>query len=256
MRPLILLAPVCFAVTVGCSASIKGEVDGETVPTLFSALFTEDEDELGSDTLTSVSGIGLSLLDGCNGMAKRQESTNELTKQLNDDLEDESDEDKIKDALDAFATGIVDYDKANVPTDYWALSLGASAVDKDDIDGSDPKIDVSDPELDAKVFAFLSVCRVNDHPEVDTDENDLPIVKVDQDCFGAIEADLQIVKWEEGQAFEATATATLGDFANLEPGDEPNDVGEVELSLSAGFCQPLTDAQDDAEKIAQDAQPG
>lgn len=258
-RLALVLVPVCLSFTIGCSASVAGEVDGDPVATLYSALFTEREQDVGpSDTITSVGGAGISVLDGCNGMAKRQENTNELQDQLNGDLDGETDPDKIKDALDAFATGIVDYDEKNIPTDYWFVTIGASAVDADDIDGGDAQIDFKDPDLDAKVFAGVSVCRVNDHPTVGEDDNDFPIVETDQNCFSAIQADVEIVKWVEGETFEVKATATLGDFEDFDPinDEEPNDVGDVEIAISAGFCKPLQDALDDAEKIAEDAQQG
>ena len=255
----LVLAPVCLSFTVGCSASVAGEIDGEAVATLYSALFTEDEDDIGEETLTSVGAGGISVLDGCNQMAKRQENANELQDQLNGDLksaQEDADEDAAIDALDAFAAGIVEYDEKNVPTDYWFVSVGASSIDEDEIEGGNIKIEFGEaPDEDAKVFGGVTVCRVNDHPSVGEDDNDFPIVETDQTCFSAIDADIEIVKWVPGETFEATATATMYDVDDFDPinDDEPNDVGEVEIKVGAGFCKPLQDALDDAEQIAEDA---
>lgn len=256
----LVLAPVCLSFTVGCSASVAGEVDGEAVATLYSALFTEDEDELNDDdTLMAVGAGGISVLDGCNQVAKRQENFNTLQDQFNGDFKDaleDGDEDAAKDAAEAFATGVVEYDEKNVPTDYWTVGISAASIDEDEIEGGNIKIEFGEaPDEDAKVFGGVSICRVNDHPSVGEDDNDFPTIETDENCFSAIDADIEIVKWVPGETFEATATATMYDVDDFDPieDDEPNDVGEVEIKVGAGFCKPLQDALDDAEQIAEDA---
>lgn len=248
----------------GCS-SVNGTVDEENVPTLFSAFFVEQKtdafDEDGEEAeLTTVSATALSVLDGCAGATKRQLNFNELREQFLDEqkeaLED-GDEDALKDAAEAFAQGQVDYDVENLPTDYWTVSIGASSLDDGEINGGKAEIKYDEaPEDD--VIGSLGVCRVNDHPSVDEDDADIAFVDNDADCWGTIEADIEIVKWEEEAAFEGKATATLGDFEDFLAGDddEPKDVGDVEISISASHCPSLQDALDDLREIEEDALEG
>lgn len=268
MKRLALLAVPALALAplTGCSASVSGKIDGDEVATLFSALYTEREsDAFDADgdeaTLTSVSGQALSVLDGCAQAAKRQLAINELHDQFLSDLKDaqeDADEDAIKDAHEARAQGEVEYDVANLPTDYWVVVVGASSLDDGAIDGGKAEIKFDEAQED-DVIGSLGVCRVNDHPSVDEDDNDIAFVEADADCWGVIEADVEIVKWEKETAFEAKATATLGDFEDfepLDPDDEPKDVGDVEISISAGHCAPLQEALEELDDIIEDAQEG
>jgi len=107
-----------------------------------------------------------------------------------------------------------------------------------------------DPAAD--LFGALSICRINDHPRIDEDANDIAFVKADADCYTALEADIDVIKYDSEKAFEVKATATLADVDDI--GDEdPDDVGEVEIKLSASHCPALQDALDEAEDIAEDA---
>ncbi len=257
----LIALPLALSSLTGCS-SVNGEVDGEQVATLFSAFFVEQKtDAFDADgdeaELTSVSASAISVLDGCAGATKRQLAINELREQFLDDQKqaiEDADEDAIKDAADAFANGVVDYDVANLPTDFWTVSVSASSLDDGAISGGKAEVKYDEaPEDD--VIGGLSVCRVNDHPSVDEDDNDIAFVDSDADCWLAIEADIEIVKWEEEAAFEGKATATLGDFEDFLAGDEdePKDVGDVEISVSASHCPTLQDAIDDLQKIEEDA---
>jgi hypothetical protein len=238
---------------IGCSASVNGEVDGNAVAALVSVLFVEDEDDIGDDTLTSVTAIAVSFFDGCNVLAKRQANANELREQLLDDLEDAEEQDDVEDALDEFATGIVEYDEQNLPTDYWIVSVGVSALDEDDIDGGDAEIDFNDPDLDADVQGSVTVCRVNDHPEVDEDDLDQPTVDEDADCYAPLEADIEVKKYEPEETFETESLVTLASVEEIATDDDPRDVGDVTINISAAHCKPLQDALDDAEDIEEDA---
>lgn len=267
MKRLALFAVPALALglgagPIGCTSSVNGEVDGKAVDALFSALFTEDEDDFGADdTLTSVNGGAMSVLDGCNGAAKRQQNLNVLQDDLNKDLEDATDEDEIKDAMEKFATGVVEYDEKNLPTDFWTVGITAQSVDDGAIDGGSFSFKYDDEEpidLAEDVGGGVTVCRINDHPSVGENDQDFPIVEADADCWAAIEADIEIVKWEPEATFNAKATVTLGDFEDFLAGDddEPKDVGEVEINISAGHCPQLQEAEEEAEEIAEDALPG
>jgi hypothetical protein len=256
--PMLALAPV-----TGCAGSVSGEVDGESVATLLSALFVEiKSDTVDGDgdeaELTSISAGATSLLDACAGATKRQLNTNALREQFLEDAIEDADEDALKDAADAFAQGIVDYEVENVPTDYWTLSVGAASIDDGEISGGKAEVQYDEaPEID-DIRGSLSLCRVNDHPSVDEDDNDFAFVEQDADCWSAIEADIEIVKWEEEAAFEAKATATLGDFEDFIAGDEdePKDVGDVEISISASHCPTLQEAIEEAADIEEEALEG
>lgn len=254
----LALAPLA----VGCS-SVSGEVDGEAVATLFSAFFVETTtDAFDADgdeaELTTVSATAVSVLDGCAGATKRQLNFNDLREQFLDDQKDalaDADEDALKDAADAFAQGVVDYDVENLPTDFWSVSISAASLDDGEISGGKAEIKYDEAQED-DVIGGLGVCRINDHPSVDQDDNDIAFVDQDADCWGVIEADVEIVKWEAGAAFEGKSTATLGDFEDFDftdPDDEPKDVGDVEVSISASHCPTLQDALDDLRKIEEDA---
>jgi hypothetical protein len=258
----LIAIPLAIAPLTGCS-SVNGEVDGEAVATLFSAFFVETRvdafDEDGDEAeLTTVSATALSILDGCAVMTKRQLNQNDLFETFLDDQKDaieDGDEDAIKDANEAFAQAQVDYDEENLPTDYWAVSISASSLDDGEINGGKAEM-AYDKAQDDDVIGGLGVCRVNDHPSVDENDADIAFVEADADCWGVIEADVEIVKWEEETAFEGKATATLGDFEDFDitdPDDEPKDVGDVEISISASHCPSLQDALDDFNKIQEDA---
>lgn len=260
----LIALPLALSPLAGCS-SVDGEVDGEQVATLFSAFFVEQKtDAFDADgdeaELTTVSASAISVLDGCAAATKRQLNFNELREKFLDDQKEaieDADEDALIDAADAFAQGQVDYDVENLPTDFWTVSISASSLDDGEINGGKAEIKYDEaPEDD--VIGGLGVCRVNDHPSVDEDDNDIAFVDSDADCWGVIEADVEIVKWEEEAAFEGKATATLGDFEDFLAGDEdePKDVGDVVISVSASHCPSLQEAIDDLQQIEEDALEG
>lgn len=241
-RFAVVAIPACLALA-GCPAGVNGEVDGESVPTLFSALFVQDETDIGTETLTSVRGGGISLLDGCNVAAKRQQNHNTALEDFLDQIDGETDPAAIEDANVELADNLVAYDEENLPSDYWTVSIGVSALDDGDIDGAESDIDLEKPDPDQDVNASVSVCRVNDYPEEDNGE-----LKTDEDCFIALEGTVTVQKWENEATFQVVADVDL-----VESDDIDQDVGTVTLNISAGFCAPLQDALDDLDKILEDA---
>src|SRR5438046_2809678 len=102
---------VPLVIGAGCSASVQGEIDGETVPSLFSAFFIQDKTEVGDTTFFSVAGSGVSLFNACDAAAKRQQAINEACKQNIKDEEDAGTNiDDHKKASKDYVEALVDYD--------------------------------------------------------------------------------------------------------------------------------------------------
>lgn len=241
-RFLVAIVPACLAFT-GCPAGVNGEVDGDSVPTLFSAFFVQNELDFGEEKVTVVSGIGVSLLDGCNVVTRRQENTNTAKEDFLDAIDGETDPNAIEDAQVDFTTALVEYDEKNLPSDYWTVGIAVNALDDGDIDGAESDIDLEKPDPDQDVRSDVTVCRVNDHPQEDDG-----VFEADADCWVGLEGTVTVQKWEDENTFQVVADVTLAEQDDLD-----NDVGDVVLTINAGYCAPLQDALDDAEQIEEDA---
>jgi hypothetical protein len=234
----------------GCPASIEGNLDDLSIPSMLSAFFVERPGE--GDAL-SVNASGLSLLDGCNRTAKRQDAFNEAFDQFIGDIDGETDPDRIKRANEDFVDAQVEYDQQNLPSDYWTVSIGVSAADDRDIEeGVESEIDIEKPVTDQDVFSSVTICRVNDWPEADEDANDNPVVDADQDCWGAIEAVVTVGAYEPGASFDVVAEAVMGEIDPDTGIDPDEDVGEVKITVHASYCEPLEKALDDTEDVQKD----
>src|SRR5947208_2746890 len=113
------------AVTVAlssCTASVKGQVDAQDVPALFSAFFVQPEQDAIDPTthqtakLHSVAGSGVSVFDGCNGAAKQQSAFNQAFVQQTKDL-DGANADQVNQANETFFDAQIAYETKNLPSD-------------------------------------------------------------------------------------------------------------------------------------------
>jgi hypothetical protein len=241
MRRFLVAVPVALALS-GCPASVNGQVDGQGVPSLFSAFFLERERDIGTETLTSVNGVGVSLFDGCNAAAKRQFAFNVIEEDFFDAIDGETNPDKLEDARVERAEAIAAYDQQNLPSDYWTVGINVSSLNKRKIDGGDSEIDLERPDVDQTILSSVSVCRINDHPQERRGE-----LRVDQDCWVGKVGDVEVLKWESEKSFHARADVDLAEQEDIE-----EEVGTVIIEVNAGYCQPLQDALDELEDIFED----
>lgn len=254
------------ALFTACPASVNGKVDEESVDALLSALFIEDQDDFGTDdTMYTVSATGTSVLGACEAGTKAQQNSNTLLETNFEDIQDaEGDPDKIADANEAFAQGIVDYEVKNFPTDYWRVTASVAALDDGLFDGLEQDIDLEDaedsaidPTDDEDAIANLTICRVNDHPKVDEPDDGNFVVERDQDCFVAKKGTLTVNKYDGAKAFTITAevelTALDGDGQIK---DIDDDAGEVTVNINSAHCPTLEEEIQNMEDIIEDAMDG
>lgn len=254
------------AVLTACPASVNGKVDEQSVDALLSALFIEDQDDFGTDdTLYRASATGTSVLGACDAGTKAQQNYNTLLETNLEDLQDaEGDPDKMADANEAFAQGVVDYEVEHFPTDYWRVNASVMALDdglfdglEQDIDLEDPDDSALDPTDDEDAVANLSICRVNDHPKVDEPDDGNFVVERDEDCYVAKKGTLTVTKYDAAKVFTITAevelTALDGDGQIK---DIDDDHGEVVVTINASHCPTLEEELQNAEDIIEDAMDG
>lgn len=253
------------ALLTACPASVNGKVDEEAVDSLLSALFIEDQQDYGEDdTQYTVTGTGTSVLGACEAGTKAQANTNTLLETMYEDIQDaEGDPDAIADAQKAYAEGVVEYEVKNFPTDYWQVSASAMALDDGLFEGLEQDIDLEDvddstidPTDDEDAVANVRICRINDHPTVEED-NDVFFVERDQDCWLAKKGTLTVSKYESAKAFTVTAevelTALDGDGTIK---DIDDDAGEVVVNINAAHCPTLEEEIQNMADIIEDALDG
>ncbi|MCC7111616.1 MAG: hypothetical protein IT382_20140 [Deltaproteobacteria bacterium] len=238
------------ALLTACPASVNGKVDEEAVDSLLSALFIEDQQDYGEDdTQYTVTGTGTSVLGACEAGTKAQANTNTLLETMYEDIQD--------------AEGVVEYEVKNFPTDYWQVSATAMALDDGLFEGLEQDIDLEDvddstidPTDDEDAVANVRICRVNDHPTVEED-NDVFFVERDQDCWLAKKGTLTVSKYESAKAFTVTAevelTALDGDGTIK---DIDDDAGEVVVNINAAHCPTLEEEIQNMADIIEDALDG
>lgn len=253
------------ALLTACPASVNGKVDEEAVDSLLSAFFIEDQDDFGEDdTQYTVTGIGTSVLGACEAGTKAQANSNTLLETMYEDIQDaEGDPDAIADAQKAYAEGVVEYEVKNFPTDYWQVSGSVMSLDDGIFEGLEQDIDLEDvddstldPTDDEDAVANVRICRVNDHPTVEED-NDMYFVERDQDCWVAKKGTLTVSKYESEKAFtivaEVELTALDGDGVIK---DIDDDDGEVVVNINGAHCPTLEEEIQNMEDIIEDAMGG
>jgi hypothetical protein len=250
----------------GCPANVSGKVDDEDVGALMSAMFWQDHVDYGTDqTLYTLYGGATSMLGACDVATKRQLNFNDLLKTNLEDVRDaDGDADAISKANKSFAEDLVAYDEQNLPTDYWQVATNLQALDDGLFDGLEQRIDLEDtddstldPTDDNDAVANLTICRVNDHPSVDSPSDGVYVVQPDQDCYLAKKGKITVSKYDQDKAFTMTAEVELtplkddGTIRNID-----DDAGKVQIDINAAYCKGLEDAlQDEKDLVADEATP-
>ena len=283
MRHFVILA--VLVPFVGCSASVNGAVDNQSVPALFSAFFVQrkvDAVDPGGQpaTLFTVNAGGLSVFDGCTEMAKRQVADNDAfhtqTKALNDAG---TDIDKTKKANNDFFSAEADYDAKHLPSDYWAASVQLSAFSENDLNGGKADIDVqcqsavdcaqdevcvaSSPTVSAcqkpadprpkgdTIIGQVSLCRVDNFPETKTDSDGFVSLLRHDSCFNAKKGTVNVSSYTKDKTVTVTADV---DFARADKLND--DAGSAVVTISGGWCTDLENALDERDGLVKDrAQP-
>jgi hypothetical protein len=246
-------------VASGCSASVSGKIDEEDVPSLFSAFFVQDKndnfiDPLDGSTVTlfTAAGSGVSLFDGCSGQAKRQDAINTAFDDQTKDLRNAgTDVEAIKAANEKHVDALVDYDKKNLPSDYWVASVSIAGFKQDDLATANADIDVKDPDNKANFFGAVSVCRVDDFPEKKVDADGVATEVIHQSCFAARKGTVTVKSYTADKTLDISGDV---DFSRVEAdGINPDDdSGAATVTISAGWCEDLENFLDDAKKLEED----
>lgn len=254
MRTLLIVA---VALSSACAASVSGKVDDESVPALFSAFFTQDQED-GFDptngqpaTVFSVSGAGMSVFDGCNASAKRQNAINDAFDQQTKDLRAAQNVDAQNAANEKFIDAVVAYDTANLPSDFWLVGIQMQSLSTNDLATASAKIDIKNPDTKATDVAFVQICRVDNWPEKKVSKDKVPSLVTHQTCFAAKSGTADVKSWTKDKTLSITADVA---FARVEAtGPNPDDdSGAAGVNISAGWCQDLEQALDDQKKLQQD----
>ncbi len=257
-----LLVVALAAGLTGCAASVNGKLDDQAVDALISAYFTQDQVDVGEDTRYTLSAVGVSVFGACDASTKRQQNANALLETNLEDVKDaEGDVDKIDEANEAQAQGLVDYEVKNFPTDYWYVAASVTSMDDGNFDGAEQDIDIEDtddstldPTDDGDIVAQLMICRVNDHPKVDEPEDHQFEVARDEDCYLAKKGSLAVTKYEEERTLAITAeveTTPLDSDGGVD--DVDDDSGEVVVTISAAHCPTLEEEIQNMKDIMEDA---
>lgn len=251
MRRLLAFVPVVVGALAGCPASFEGKVDGESVPTLVSAFFVQDQiDAGGGITQFSVSASGVSALDACNGATKLQENLNNAFDQkIKDDAAANGAIADLQKSNATFVNAQVDFEKKSSPSDFWSVGIGVQSLDDKKIDGASVKVDIQQPPVitDGPIGS-VSICRTNTFPIVKKDDDGTSRIVRDVDCFGSQKGSIDVGKWTKDGALEVTADIDLGKVraAGIDPKD---DSGSVKVKITAGWCETLEKALNDCKKL-------
>ncbi len=252
--------PVALATAAlaGCSSTVAGDVDGEQVPSLFSAFFIQQKaDALDHDgnpaTRFTVAGTGASVFDGCNAAAAQQENVNAAFKQETKDLKDAGDNaDDIKKAHEDFVDAVVDYDKAHLPSDFWSAAVSLAGFEKKKLDGGGADIDFKNPDSTQDFDGAVTICRVNDWPEKKKDRDGVASIKDHQTCFAGVKGTVDVNQYTEDETLEIVGDVDLS-RANPSSGVNPdNDDGAATVTISGGWCEGLENALDDFTQLQED----
>jgi hypothetical protein len=193
----MIIALSCLSLSAACVGNVSGEIDGKGVAPMWSGIMGDKETQiplLGGD-IQNVIATWYSYGDSC----KHYEA---LDGENADDQED--------------------YIKANLPQDYWTLSLNASDDDKGDLEQL--KQDLSDDD-----FLFITICHTTDYPEARNG-----FLEQDQECYSANDGEVEM-QWVEGESVRLTGTELEFDD------NDGDDAGTVGFSGSASFCEDLDD---------------
>lgn len=211
MRPLIslaLLAPL--ALPVACAGGVSGPVDGDSVPQMMSSGFASariQQDVFGF-TVLDVDQVFVrffSFYGACDLIAE------DLAIQNSESGREEAEE---REQL---------Y-RERTPEQYWAMDVGITAKDEDDLDGEDLT-----PGSSYDNFALsVTLCRVNGQPDVDND-----VLVFDQDCFRGDGGELEF-RFESERYLDV-----FGEVELIE--DDGDEAGDVDVSASASWCEPADD---------------
>jgi hypothetical protein len=253
-RPLLVVVAPLLAGLGGCASSVAGEIDGQSVPALFSAFFVQDEqdtvDPLNGQpaTLFTVSAGGLSVFDGCNQTAKRQSAFNAAFDDQTRALKAAKNADDTQAANDDFVQAIVDYDVANLPSDMWQVSLSMTAFSQADLAKGDADIDVKNPEQNPDTIGGASICRVDDWPEAKKQKDGSLVLREHTSCFNAKKGSVTVKQYTKDKTVLITAKV---DFSrdDLFPDDN---AGSADVTISAGWCEELEKNLDDLKKLEED----
>jgi hypothetical protein len=254
MRTLLIVA---VALCSACAASVNGKIDDENVPALFSAFFVQSQQD-GFDptsgapaTVFSVSGAGMSMFDGCNVSAKRQNAINDAFDQQTKDLRAAQNQDATNAANEKFIDAVVSYDTANMPSDFWLVGIQMSALSANDLASASATIDIVNPDTKATDTAFVQICRVDNWPEKKISKDKVPSLVTHQTCFDAKKGTANVKSWSKDKTLSIAADTSFSRDESTGPNPD-DDSGAAGITISAGWCQDLEQALDDEKKLQED----
>ncbi len=229
---IVLAAGASLCVAGGCVGGVEGKVDDESVPTLLSGFFIQLDEQ---DGVFGVNAAQLSMVNGCDAAAKRQDNLNSLTEAYQKDLKRASGAADLNKANEALADGQVQYDVDNLPSDYWTLSLSigvarASALDR-------KTFDVAQGE------ASVTVCRINDYP---AEKNHT--LRPDADCFVGVKGKVTVDAFKKGASLNYVADVDLADGLDVN-----KDAGSAVITATTSYCAALEKSVDDYNQLLADA---
>lgn len=227
-----LLSLVTLPAASACLAgSIDGQVDGDNVPALQSGIVFESDAMSDDDYDTIAIAAFYTFEDGC------ERASDQL------DTKADSMHDAARGtAIDTVVDDVQDFEKDNLPDDYWAAYVVVGGDDERDLEDDF----ALDDDL-SKVDAYVLVCHHTgavDAPDEDPTAALLPEVLApfaedkNRDCYLAEDGDLHITEYT-GERMKLSAELELVD-------DDEDDAGDVELSGIARECRAAGDAFDDA----------
>ena len=189
---------------------VRGDIDGQSVPSMPTAFFVESDDYYGNDGAIQ---IFLSSVDlGCDGY-----------EDMNEDLEDDANSVDIE--------GYVDTWTDNLPEDFWQVQISLRVDDVDDPQGS---IDFDAQDWDDGLAdddeGKLWVTHYTDYPEASWPD----IFDDISDIYVGDRGELAIRRHSPGERISGYFDAPMVDL-------DGDDEGEARVNFSASYCRGMED---------------
>ena len=259
MKRIVVVTAIAFlGASLGCSATVDGKVDGQSVPALFSAFFVQRHTKVPDPAnpggpplvLSSVAGTGVSLFDGCNGAQKRQKAVNDAFDTQTKALRAAANADDTNAANEAFTDAVVAYDAQNLPSDFWTVSVVFSAFSDADLPNGKADIDFKGdpPTTPPTTIGSVSVCRTDDFPEKKKNKDGTVELKSHVSCFNAATGSVEVKQYTTDKTLQITADVDLS-RDDLFPDD---DAGAATINISGGWCEELEKSLDDNDRLVED----
>src|SRR3990167_2205487 len=223
MRPALPL-PVALITSLlaGCSvAKLKGEVDGDEVPSFHTGMIFE-ANKLTSDDDTVAVAAFYTFSDGCGLVAEQMDVKADGIQGLSDGKD-------VEDLID----DVKEFEEERLPEEYWAAYVMIAGENANDIE------DDFDIEEDA---VSVLVCHHRGAVDAAREEPAAALLPdfagatgkdSNRDCYWAEEGDVRVSLYD-GKSVSLVAAVELVD-------DEGDDAGEVELGGVGAHC-PATES--------------